>query len=302
MSKIIILGAGGMLGHKLCQQLSAQGREIVATLRSGAGLVDRYPDVFGHTRIITGVDVLEWEALRRLLERERPAAVINCIGLVKQLETANNLRLAVGLNSYLPQLLEQICGSIGARMVHFSTDCVFSGERGRYTETDPSDAKDIYGKSKFLGETAGAEGDAVTIRSSIIGRELTLPTHGLVEWFLAQHGKTVSGYAGALYTGFSTLEMARVVALLLDRAQPLRGTYSVASAPISKFDLLRIIRDAYGMDTVVTRDDRFVCDRSLVMNRFTDETGYVAPSWPDMIRAMAADPTQYDNREERIHA
>jgi len=302
VSKIIILGVAGMLGHKLCQQLASEGREVIGTLRGNAALADRHPDVFGRTRLITGIDVLDWTVLRQLVERERPAAVINCVGLVKQLETANNLRLAVGLNAYLPQVLEQICGGIGARLVHFSTDCVFSGERGRYREADLSDAKDIYGKSKFLGETAGAEGDAVTIRSSIIGRELTRPTHGLVEWFLAQRGKTVSGYARAIYTGFSTREMARIVAMLLDRARPLRGTYNVASAPISKFDLLHIVRDAYGADTLITPDEEFFCDRSLVMDRFTEETGYVAPSWPDMVRDMAEDPTRYNNQEERIHA
>ena len=302
MSKVMVLGAGGMLGHKLCQEFAAEGREVVATLRGNTGLADRFPTVFGDVRLVTGVDVSDWQSLRRLVEQEKPDAVINCVGLVKQLDTANHLRLAVGLNSYLPQLLEQVCGGIGARFVHFSTDCVFSGDRGAYRESDPSDAKDIYGKSKFLGETAGIEGDAVTIRSSIIGRELGRPTHGLVEWFLAQQGKSVCGFARAIYTGFSTREMARIVARVLDRPAPLRGTYSVASAPISKFDLLYLVRDAYGLDIAITRDEDFFCDRSLVMERFTADTGYVAPSWPDMIRDMAADPTSYQNQKEPAHA
>jgi dTDP-4-dehydrorhamnose reductase len=175
-----------------------------------------------------------------------------------------------------------------------STDCVFSGTRGRYTESDPCDATDAYGWSKYLGEPDAAEPCAITIRSSLIGRELTRDTHGLVEWLLAQRGKTVKGFARAVYSGFTTLELARIMAMIVEEAPGLCGLFHVAASPISKYELLQRIAGAAQLDVKIEREDAFLCDRSLVMDTFARQTGYAPPSWDTMIREMVSDTTPYD--------
>lgn len=297
MKKVLVLGAAGMLGHKLCQRLPTEGYEVIATLRQPAVRYAAFDEVFGQTRLIDGVDAMNFDTLAALVKKEKPFAVINCIGLIKQDKMADNRHLAVALNAYLPHQLDQLCRDICARLIHFSTDCVFSGRKGHYRESDNSDAEDIYGRSKYLGETDAPASDAVTLRSSIIGRELVGPKHGLFEWFLSQRGKRIGGFTKAIYTGFTTIEMARVVAKVLAAPRPLRGVYQVASAPISKFDLLGLLREigSYPVEIDANRD--FACDRSLVMDRFTDETGYVAPAWKPMLEEMIADPTPYDAYE-----
>jgi dTDP-4-dehydrorhamnose reductase len=292
--KIIVLGADGMLGHKLCERLAADGREVVATFHCSAKPYAAMADIFGGVRCVGDVAAMDHAALARFLDAERPAAVVNCVGIVKQLDAVNNRRVTVGVNSYFPHVLEQLCGTMDARLIHFSTDCVFSGRKGAYVETDVSDAEDMYGRSKYLGETGGTEGASVTLRKSVIGRELGRHTHGLVEWLFAQKGKRIRGYTRAIYSGFTTAEMATIVGLAIDRAEPLRGLYHVASAPISKFDLLKLIATMAGLDIEIERDETFACDRSLVMDRFVAATGYKAPSWEQMIGEMLADPVPYD--------
>ena len=160
-----------------------------------------------------------------------------------------------------------------------------------YAEDDPSDAIDLYGRTKFLGETAGP--GAVTIRSSVIGRELSTAS-GLVEWFLSQHGRKVQGYTRAIYSGFTTRAMARIVRLLLTEQRDLCGTVQVSSTPINKYELLGLLRDAYGTTVDIVADDRVAIDRSLDSTRFRALTGFEPPTWGDMISEMAADPTPYE--------
>lgn len=293
MKKVLVLGAAGMLGHKLCQRLPMEGYEVTATVRQPAVRYAIHDAVFGQARLIDGIDAMDFEKLAALITEEEPFAVVNCIGLIKQHREAENRRLAVALNSYLPHRLDALCSEAGARLIHFSTDCVFSGHKGHYRETDNSDAEDVYGRSKYLGETDAPAGDSVTLRSSIIGRELTGPKHGLFEWFLSQRGKRIGGFTKAIYTGFTTIEMTRVVAKVLVAERPLRGVYQVASQPISKFDLLQLLREIGGYPVEIDANRDFACDRSLVMDRFTDETGYVAPDWRPMLEEMIADPTPY---------
>lgn len=290
----MIFGAAGMLGHKLCQRLSADDHEVTGTVRRQPDAYRRFGGIFGRTRLLGGVDALDFSVVERLLADHRPEAVINCIGVVTQLIESNSRYVAVGLNSFLPQVLERACGRIGARLVHFSTDCVFSGRRGRYTEADLSDAEDIYGRTKFLGEPDGAGNATLTIRSSVVGREIASHTHGLFEWFLGQSGKSVQGFTRAIFTGFTTIEMSNIVAMALANPEPLRGTYHVASAPVNKFDLLCLFRDIGGHQIDIQPDESFRCDRSLMMDRFAADSGYVAPDWKSMIETLVADPTPYD--------
>jgi len=292
MTRVLVLGGGGMLGHKLCQLLPAQGFEVTATLRRrppDSGLTSA---VYAGVQVREGVDVLDSRGLEQTLGELRPEVLINCVGIVKQLPEAEDRFLSMAINSLLPHQLHRWCAENNSRLIHISTDCVFDGVRGQYRETDDSNARDVYGKSKFLGETDDREPAAVTLRTSIIGRELGAG-HGLVEWFLAQQGKSVKGFRRAIFTGFTTHELANVITRVIRHNPTLRGLYQVASPPIDKFELLGLLRDAFGLQVDIQPDEEFVCDRSLLMDRFAEATGYRAPAWREMIARLAADPTPY---------
>lgn len=288
--RILILGAGGMLGHKLAQELRTEF-EVWGTVRGPGDAYAQY-GLIDAGRIVPGIDVLNLDTVAGALAHIRPDAVVNCIGLIKQLPAAQDPVLSLTINSLLPHQLQRLCRSHGARLLHFSTDCVFNGRKGMYTEDDPSDALDLYGRTKFLGETAGA--GALTIRSSMIGRELST-TSGLVEWFLSQRGGRVGGYTRAVYSGFTTQAMARIVRSVLVDYPHLEGLWQVSSDPIAKYDLLLLMRHAYGLDVDVIPDDRVCIDRSLDSSRFRVLTAFVPPSWQTMIRDMAMDPTPYED-------
>jgi dTDP-4-dehydrorhamnose reductase len=287
--RVLILGAAGMLGHKLCQSYRSR-YETWATVRSSPQSYFPY-NLLDEKHLIGGVDGTNFETIIEALAQVKPDVVINCIGIIKQLPTAKNPSVSISINSLLPHKLSMLCQAAGARFFHMSTDCVFNGKKGMYTEDDPSDAEDLYGRSKFLGEV-NAEG-CITIRSSIIGRELNTIS-GLVEWFLSNHGKKVRGFTHAIYSGFTTLVMADIMANLIDNHPHLSGVWQVSSAPINKYDLLVMVRDAYGVNIEIEPYPDMVIDRSLDSQRFRTVTGFVPPSWETMIEAMAKDNTQYD--------
>lgn len=300
MSRVLVLGAGGMLGHKVCQRLC--GHEVWGLVRQDAATTcEAYPGVFDGVTLLGDVDVLQANLLEETIRDLRPQTVVNCVGVVKQREEAQDPYLAVAVNALLPHRLARLCAEIGGRLIHVSTDCVFSGRRGRYRETDVTDAEDLYGKSKALGETGSRETAAVTLRTSFIGRELARPKHGLVEWFLAQEGGSVQGFAGVTYTGLTSIELANVIRRIVESHGELSGLYQVAGEPITKYELLDLLRRTYGVSVDIQRVDEPVSDRGLVMERFSEATGYAAPPWPEMIRAMYQDTTRYSTRSLQEH-
>jgi dTDP-4-dehydrorhamnose reductase len=243
--------------------------------------------LFDEAKAIQVYDITDDTALGRALGQAKPEAVINCVGLIKQRDEASDESLTRRVNAEFPHHLAKRCAGIGARLIHFSTDCVFTGTKGNYTETDPPDATDLYGQSKHQGEVADAH--CVTLRTSVIGHELG--THlALLDWFLSQRVKTVSGFTKAIYSGFTTLEMARIVERILTRYIVLSGVWHVASEPISKFDLLKLFQEKLGWEGVIEANDEFVCDRSLNADRFNQATGYTPPSWEAMIGELAQQP------------
>ena len=280
--RILILGGGGMLGHELVAVLQEEF-ETWSTLRGSVRAYERH-GLFDPQRTFGGVDVLNFDAVTEVMAKVRPDAVINCIGIIKQLAAATDPFLSVAINSLLPHRLHRLCQAAGARLIHFSTDCVFSGRTGNYTEDDPSDALDLYGRSKVLGETIGD--GALTLRSSIIGRELGT-TSGLVEWFLSQRGRRIDGYRRAIYSGFTTLEMARIVRMILTEHRALSGTLQVSSDRIAKYDLLKLMQRAFNLDVEIVPDDTVQIDRSLDSTRFRTLTGFIPPSWPALIEELA---------------
>jgi len=293
MNRVMVLGAGGMMGHKLCQLFPEMGFEVTATARKPAEFYAPHAEIFSGVDLVGGVDATDFAALEAVLRDRQPDAVINCIGIVKQLREAKNPIISIEINSLLPHRLAVLCGEIAARFIQISTDCVFSGEKGYYVESDESDARDLYGRTKFLGETTEAESAAITLRTSIIGREIAASPHGLLEWFFseaqARAGKNVNGFARAIYSGFTTVEMARIMAMVIREQPALTGVYHVASEPINKYALLCMVKDAMGLDVRIESEIEFVCDRSLVMDRFAEATGYTAPPWREMIEDFCRD-------------
>lgn len=279
--KILVLGASGMLGNAMLRILVETGEhDVRGTARSSAVL--RQFDPMLAKRILTGLDVEHFDALASVFQEFRPDVVVNCVGLVKQLAEADDPLQAVPINTLLPHRLARLCSLVDARLVHVSTDCVFNGAKGNYRESDPSDAQDLYGRSKFLGEVAYAH--AITLRTSIIGHELS-GAHGLVEWFLAQE-KGVKGYRRAIFSGLPTVELSRIVRDIVLPRPDLSGLFHVAAAPISKYELLKLVAAAYAKPIEIEVDDRLVIDRSLNADRFREVTGYVAASWPELIARM----------------
>jgi dTDP-4-dehydrorhamnose reductase len=279
--RVLVLGASGMLGHTILRVFArSQGLEVVGSVRSPAS-ASRMPREL-QDRLVTNVDVENLDSVTRLLASVRPTVVINAVGLVKQLSDANDPLAAIPINALLPHRLARLCDVANARLIHVSTDCVFSGRAGMYKESDESDAKDLYGRSKFLGELHDAH--TVTLRTSIIGHELA-SANGLIEWFLAQEG-SANGYNRAIFSGLPTVELARVIRDYVIPRADLSGLYHVSSEPIDKLSLLSLVAKVYGKTIRMVPSDKVVIDRSLDSSRFRELTGYRPPSWEQLVTSM----------------
>jgi dTDP-4-dehydrorhamnose reductase len=290
--RVLILGGSGMLGHKLAQILG-RDFETMVTLRGRAA---EWPKAIRVVRAFGDIDIRRMDLLRKLLAEHRPDAVLNAVGVIKQVIGVDLRVETIAINALYPNELSALCNAEGVRLVHYSTDCVFSGAehstRGPhgYRETDPPDARDLYGLSKLLGEPEGSL--SVILRTSIIGPELR-GRHGLLEWFLAQGAGPISGFTRALFTGLTTTELAHVTAMVLRDRPGMCGLWHVAAEPISKDALLRLAKTAYGRPTTVVPYPDFYCDRRLDGTRFATATGWRAPSWPALIEAMRKTDLNY---------
>ncbi|MFP5247446.1 MAG: dTDP-4-dehydrorhamnose reductase family protein [Thermoanaerobaculia bacterium] len=288
--KLLILGGAGMLGHKVWQRLSPRF-ETYVTLRSDDA-VELLAQMGSRERILTGVDAGDFASIEAAIERVQPDVVVNCIGIIKQLPGAYDPVLSISINSLLPHLLARSLKARGTRLIHISTDCVFNGRKGMYRESDQSDAEDLYGRSKFLGEVAGE--NALTLRTSIIGRELRAST-SLVEWFLSNRGGAVDGYETAIFSGLTTVALADVIGDVIERHSGLTGLYQVSTEPIDKLALLSLLNVAYGANVIIRPSSAVRIDRSLDSSRFREATGWMPRPWPELVAEMAADPTPYDD-------
>lgn len=283
--KVLILGVSGMLGSAVFRKfLSHPEHVVVGTLRSSS-LLKHYSEAERRC-IRVGVDVVDEMSLIRVFEDVKPDLVINCVGLIKQLQGADDPINTLPINSILPHRLLALCNISGARLIHISTDCVFSGSKGAYTESDISDAIDLYGKSKFIGELAHSK-NAITLRTSIIGHGLQ-PNSSLVDWFLSQ-GDDVFGYTKAIFSGLPTVELASVILNFVVPRPELHGLYHVSANAISKYDLLALIADQYHKKINIVANNDLVIDRSLVSSRFTEATGYQSAGWPELVSLMHTD-------------
>lgn len=276
-----MIGASGMIGCTVVRVLSeTKDWEVFGTIRDES--LKRFFPTSICGRLIAGIDVESQDSLVTVLDQIRPDAVINCAGLTKHKSEAENPLVSIPINTLMPHRLAGLCKLIGARLIHVSTDCVFSGEKGGYVEDDFADARDVYGKSKALGEVFYPH--AITLRTSTIGHELQ-SKYGLLDWFLSQQGRC-KGYTRAIFSGLPTVVFAQIVRDVVIPHTELSGLYHVAAKPINKFDLLKLIADVYGKTIDIVPDDQLVIDRSLDAKRFQLATGFVAPEWPELIKLM----------------
>lgn len=279
--KVLVFGASGMIGSAMFRVLSEKKEwEVRGTLRSNAWK-RFFPETLAG-KLIPDVDVERHDALVRVFAQVQPDVVVNCVGLTKHHSEAEDPLLSIPLNALLPHRLADLCAATGSRLVHVSTDCVFSGTRGGYVEDDAPDAVDVYGKSKHLGEVADTH--AITLRTSTIGHELQ-SAYGLLEWFLSQQG-SCKGFSRAIFSGLPNVVFAQVVRDVVIPRPELSGLYHVGAQPIGKYDLLQLIARTYNKAINIERDDKFVIDRSLNTQRFQKATGYIAPGWAELIGTM----------------
>lgn len=274
----------------LVRELS-NGHEIIGTVRESLGKNLPLSSFIDSSRIRFGISAENNYGLTSLLEIEQPNVVLNCIGVVKQLQESKDISTSEIANSKFPHFLSQSCALVGARLIHFSTDCVFSGRTGSYKESDVPDPTDNYGETKIRGELRN-ERD-LTLRTSFVGREL-VHFSNLFEWARRQRGTQVRGFRRAIYSGVTTMTLARIVRSLIHDRKSLAGLFHVASQPISKYDLLCSLSDQLDLDLTVIPDDSFVCDRSLDGSRFVNATGITVPDWQEMLADFAADESTYE--------
>lgn len=298
-SEILVLGGTGMLGHKMYQVLRQRLSRVYCMVRATSDdPALREIDLFQNSSVLHGFDAMELSAIERVLREIRPAVVVNCIGVIKHRDEAADALRSITINALLPHRLAQLLSGWGGRLIHFSTDCVFSGQTGHYREVDFADARDLYGRTKYLGEVSGP--GSVTLRTSIIGRELFYGA-SLLEWFRSQNHRKVKGFKRAFYSGVTTNWIAQLVADIIENQPDLSGLYQVTSQTITKFDLLSMLREAYRLDIDIVPDEEFWCDRSMSGEKFTQATGYVCPPWPELVAQLAADPTPYDQWKGAEH-
>ena len=278
--RILILGGSGMLGHRLYNHLKDRHLTRV-TLHREISYYEEF-NIFNHENSYDSIDVRSIHQLQSVFDDFRPEIVINAVGIIKQLPSASESIPSIEINALFPHKLANICQKNGTRMVHLSTDCVFSGKKGNYREEDIADAEDLYGRTKFLGEVG--ETPCITLRTSMIGQEL-LRKKSLLEWFLSQK-VPANGFKKAIFSGFTTLELSRIIEMIITQYPAAAGIYHVASDPISKYDLLCMIKEKLELLNPIIPDESFECDRSLDSSKFRREFNYNPPTWDQMIEEL----------------
>ena len=282
----MVLGVGGLIGHSVFRALAVRADwSVIGVSRSS----------FVHTSdnavLLDKIDVMTHGILEDLFAKHQPSVVVNCIGITKHVHTPHIHEDSIGLNALLPHRLERLCAQWCGRLIQISSDCVFSGATGNYLDDDVSDAVDLYGKTKALGELESD--NALTLRTSTIGHELS-STRGLLEWFRKQTD-SCSGFKRAIFSGLTTYEFARVIRDVVIPLPSLKGILNVGGAPIDKYSLLKLIANVYGVNVRIDKDERFKIDRSLNSNKFSSITGYCAPDWETMVTDMLRDYIEHEN-------
>lgn len=283
--KILIFGANGMIGHQVWQEAKKRWQENVF------GVLRRYKkdfnveNLFNHN-IYENLDLTEWPRVETLLDQLKPDVIVNAAGITIRKDEIKDLPRALEINSFFPRRILKWAQLNNSRVIHLSTDCVFDGSSGNYREFSQPSAKDNYGKSKFLGEIEGS--NAVTLRFSCIGRELDSHTE-LLDWFLSQRGKKIQGFANAKYSGLTNIVIAKEICRIITDYPKLEGVFQLSSTAISKYDLLCLAKSYYKLDVEIEKNDNYVSDKTLLHDKYKISTGFIAPSWLEMMKELASD-------------
>lgn len=285
--KILILGANGMLGGSLHRHFTNSIHQVIGTVRSEKSL--NQIRAMGFENILKNVEVTDYARIQNLAETFKPDYIFNCVGLIKQLDAGNCPTTAIEINSLVPHKLAEIASMNGSKLIHFSTDCIFSGNKGGYVEDDTPDACDIYGRSKLLGEVG--YGGHLTLRTSIIGHEIDTNL-SLVDWFLSQDG-SVNGYSNAVFSGLPTCYIAQFIEKYIFSFPNISGVYHLSVDPIDKFSLLTLIKKVYLKNTVINNFESFRIDRSLNSDLLRKTVNYTPPSWEELIEIMYEEYKKY---------
>ena len=285
--KLLILGGSGMVGHTLIKQLLAK-HEIFTILRNRTDLQSSkfFEKILQKDRCVLIDDINQYENLNNIIKQISPDIIINCIGVIKQRNDIKNTLNMIRINSLLPHILNDICHKNKMKLIHLSTDCVFSGNKGNYKESDNPDPTDKYGESKLLGEIN--EGTSLTIRTSFIGPEL-FNKKSLFEWIKSQKNTEIDGFENAIYSGLTTLTFAQVIENIIDKHLDLSGVWQVSSDSISKFELIKMINQKFNLNIKINRNSSFQCNRSLNSSKFKKKTAIKIPSWESMINDLYND-------------
>ena len=287
--RVLIFGGTGMLGHKVWQEFDKRFDTWV-TIRGPVEPWQHLP-FFKKEKVIENVDAFSRESINGAFDQVQPEVVVNCIGIVKKLKESESPVSAITINALLPHWLAELCRERAIRLLHISTDCVFSGKAGSYTENELPDPYDLYGRTKLLGEIT--EGDCLTLRTSIIGRELKRSV-GLLEWFLSQRTRTIQGYKHAIFTGFLTSELAVILANIVANYPELQGLYHISSDPINKYDLLNMIKEALSLEITIDEYTGIFVDRSLDSSKLRKILEYQPPTWGEMVQRLSGEVEQYE--------
>ncbi len=280
--RVLILGGNGMVGHYLYRNLK-KSFDLKVTFKKGWKRYNGF-NLFDKNDCFFNVNALNPIKFEEIIALFKPDFVINCIGVTKQLINKKNINFTYAINSHFPNVLATMCAKYKSKLILLSTDCVFSGKKGNYSELDYRDADDVYGQSKIQGEILRE--NVLIIRKSTIGLELS-NFHGLIEWFLSQKGN-IKGFRGAIYSGLITAELSRVIKQVITDYRQIEGIYNVSSAPVSKYYLLKSLSNRLNLNNIsIEPDDTFACDRSLNMEKLSLFTGYKAPSWDSMLDELA---------------
>lgn len=280
-----------MIGHRMWATLGERYEAIGVLRRKELGALSLIPGITQKNAIL-GVEVQNVSALTKVIQETKPAIVLNCVGIVKQLKDSSDHLKSISLNSLFPHQLAKVCAEHGARMIQFSSDCVFDGMKGDYRENDFTNAQDLYGRSKALGEIDYL-GNVLTMRTSSIGREV-FPHGGLVEWFLGNRGKGITGYKHAIYSGFPTKRLGNIIADHVIPNPALSGIMHIASTPIDKYSLLKMIKDHFNLSVDIALNDQVSIERSLNFEKFSAVTGFQSPSWKEMMKDLEVDFDIYE--------
>ena len=289
--KILVIGAGGMIGHKMFQILKQHGHEVYGTVRQPVSHYQKF-GLFNPGELFDQIDVLDHDKLNEVFSQLKPDVILNCVGITLRKPEINDEDYSRKVNSEFPHFLNSYVEKSGSYLIHFSTDCVFSGQDGPYSEDSPRSANDVYGRTKAAGEVVG--GHALTLRGSMIGRELSGKTE-LLEWALSKKGKVVKGFSKVIYSGVTTNIMAELVAVLLKMPAKPTGLYQVSSAPISKYELLNLINKSFRLNLTILEDSSYASSKVLLSEKLKKNIGFNCPTWPEMVDELAKDLFNYNS-------